>query len=96
MMTNTNEMLAPSAAAATMANQAVITACRVMYRAASFVGDPTFSADIRRAWNRGDAEMLVAYLDGLIYSVGQVEGAWDLWQELKAARYAVVSTEEVA
>ena len=88
-----NEMLSPTPGAATMCNPAVITACRVAYRAAAFVGDPTFSREINRAWRTGDAEMLVAHLDGLAFALCAIEGAWDLREEVQRAATRVRATE---
>ena len=85
-MKNTNT----AAAKYTTAQMATIEAVRTMYNAACFVDDPTFIAEIKRAWFADDMELLAAHADGLVLALGAVVGGWDMIERMRFAQRAIM------
>lgn len=88
-----NTMIGPCPGAATMAGEAMITACRVGYRAASAI-DPALACEIGRAWRHADAEMVVAHLSGLALALRLRDGDDSKLAALCATRAAALSIAE--
>ena len=84
-----NALMIATAGAADMAHPAMIAACRMCYRVAPLVGDSLLAGLVRRAWNRGDSMMVHSHLTGLVMTLADMEGTWDLWVEARTAAAAL-------
>lgn len=86
-MSSGYEMMVPFAAAATMAHPDAIRACRTVYSVAWLVPSQPDAAHasraMRRAYKRGDTEIMRAVLESLEVMLRDVEGAYSAIEQLR-------------